>query len=143
MSSVVPLRVSVTDRNKTGSRSNVHSIGNSRTGSRSSVSLIDSSKIGWPSSASRIVLLSNAIDKRIGISKALFPSVARPGTALDADALGAAFGVDGGQLSGGEPGRKGLSAGSSTGQPGRSDRFDPSQEVSDAACPLGSGRRAA
>ena len=35
-----------------------------------------------------------------GISEALFPSGARPGTPLDA--LGAAFGVDGGPLSGGD-----------------------------------------
>ena len=45
---------------------------------------------------------------------------ARPGTALDAP--GAAFGGDSGPLSGGEPGRKGPSVGSSTGQPGRAGR---------------------
>jgi hypothetical protein len=76
---------------------------------------------------------------RIGISNALFLSVIGPGTALDT--LDAALGVDSGLLSGGELGHKRLSAGSCTGQPGRSGRLDPSWRAPDAAGRLGPGRR--
>ena len=59
--------------------------------------------------------------------------MARPCTALDAP--GAAFGVDGDQLSGGERGRKSLSAGSSTVNPGEQAASDQSQEAPDARAP--------